>query len=312
MQTKPNFFIIGAAKAGTTSLYRYLNQHPGIYFSPVKEPNFFSTDIKPESFKSDYRKQTPILGNKYFKDKPLKDVHLSFIRNEDYYFQLFENVKKETAIGECSTSYLFSTQAAKEIYSFNPDARIISILRNPIERALSHYLMGVRFGYTSKPFRETIEEDMRAKEKGWGISKLYIELGFYWEQLQRYIDLFNKNNLRFYLTDELTNNPQQLLSDVYHFLEVEDMEIQDNGKFNEARIPKYKKLNKILYQTGLDKYLKFLLSDSFTQKIKSSYYTKEELPALNESDKLFLAEIYAEDIRKTESIIGKDLSIWLD
>jgi hypothetical protein len=309
---KPNFFIIGAAKAGTTSLYHYLKQHNGIYFSPIKEPNYFSTDINPAHFMSDYRKHTVFVDDKYFAKKPLKDLHLSFVRKEDHYFQLFENVTSETAIGECSTSYLFSSCAADEIRRFNPEAKIIAILRNPVERAFSHYLMGLRFGYTKKSFRQALEEDMKQNRKGWGISKLYLELGLYAQQIQRYFDSFDKSQIRIYLNDELSVDVQKTISAIFHFLEVEDQRIITSEKFNQARIPKNKALNQLVYQSTLPRIMQSILPKPMIQKVKKLYYEKQESIEINPADKAFLRDYYCSDIINTQKITGKDLSHWLD
>ncbi|MBC8343247.1 MAG: sulfotransferase [Bacteroidetes bacterium] len=311
MPNKPNFFIIGAAKAGTTSLYKYLDQHPGIYFSPIKEPNYFSVDITPESFKSDYRKQTEMAGDKYFNTKPLRELHLSFVRNETHYFQLFEAVRDETAIGECSTTYLFSDEAAKKIHEFNRDSKIIAILRNPVERAFSHYLMALRFGYSTKSFKAAIEEDLNQKEKGWGISKLYLELGLYNQQLKRYFKTFNPHQIRVYLNEDLNNNPQQIISDICQFLEIEPININPEEKYNVAKIPKSRMLNKFLYQSGLGMSLIKFLPDRWKHKLKEVYFSQEEVPMLLPNDRNYLLDFYQEDIMATAELTGRDLSAWL-
>ena len=112
----PNFFIVGAPRSGTTFLYHYLNQISGIFMCPVKEPNYFAASINP-------------------KRKLIKPI-----RSKEKYLKLFENVENETAIGEASPTYLWDPQAPKLIHEKIPNAKFIFILRNPIERAFSHYL----------------------------------------------------------------------------------------------------------------------------------------------------------------------------
>ena len=118
--TMPNFLIIGAMKSGTTALYYYLEQHPEIYMSPVKEPNFFSSQERENAAGAVAR-----IGN---------------------YRDLFRGVSGETAIGEASHSYLYEPGAAAEIRRYAPEAKLIAILRNPIDRAYSHFLHMVRSG----------------------------------------------------------------------------------------------------------------------------------------------------------------------
>lgn len=162
---KPNFFVVGAAKAGTTSIYHYLKSHNDIYLSPIKEPHFFSTDIKIQDFTSTYKKHTFLDLDSYFKEKPYEELALSFVKDMEQYYKLFEDHKNEKAVGECSPSYLYSEKAALNIFNFNKDAKIIISLRNPIKRAYSHYLMALRLGQTDLDFREAFEQDLKQEKK---------------------------------------------------------------------------------------------------------------------------------------------------
>ena len=122
---RPNLFIVGAGKSGTTALYEYLNQHPAIFMSPVKEPHYFASDF--------YVKQSTSTFSRF--------------TDEHAYLRLFENAADEVWLGEASPSYLPSTVAASEIYKFNPASRIIIMLRNPIEAIYAAYHQ-FRFGLT--------------------------------------------------------------------------------------------------------------------------------------------------------------------
>ena len=122
--TMPNFLIIGAMRAGTTSLYHYLKQHPQVYMSPVKEPRFFAL----EGEKPDPGRPT---------DERLMNHSITDI---EAYRALFQAVSKETAIGEASPLYLYSPKAPERIRHYIPDAKLIAVLRDPVERAYSHFL----------------------------------------------------------------------------------------------------------------------------------------------------------------------------
>ena len=190
---KPNLFIVGAAKAGTTSIYKYLSEHPDIYMSPIKEPNFFGSDISWEDFRHDYKINTQLDFDKYFSKKKLIHKHIAFIEDINLYMKLFRNGEDFKILGEASTSYLYSKLAAKEIYKFNPTAKIIIILRDPLERTISHYLMD----YSSKKYKtknilEDLKKDFYSSKKGYGITNLYIDLSLYSEQILRYIKIFPK------------------------------------------------------------------------------------------------------------------------
>ncbi|MBP6414624.1 MAG: sulfotransferase, partial [Bacteroidia bacterium] len=129
---KPDFFIVGAAKSGTTSLYHYLNQHPEIYLSPIKEPNFFSSDIKIENLRQSVKNRIKAENiDQFFNDGMKRTIHRAFIRDEHQYLQLFAPAAPGQLKGEASPSYLYSEVAAKSIFAFNEKAKIIIILREP-------------------------------------------------------------------------------------------------------------------------------------------------------------------------------------
>jgi len=312
MNARPNFFIVGAAKSGTTTLAYMLAKHPQLYFSPIKEPNYFSEDINPDTFKRDYRNRTVFVTDAYFRSLPLKELHLSFVRSESHYMKLFDAALDEIAIGEASTTYLYSKVAAKNIHDFNREAKIIAILRNPGSRAYSHYLMGLRFGYTRLPFRQAFELDMKETEKGWGISKLYMELGMYYNQLKRYYDVFPASQIRIYLFEELEADTQVLFNDLCSFLEIEQLPLSEMKKQNEALLPKYPLINKLLSNTGLRGLTESLISVSFKKKMKQLLFQDTNIPSLGEEDRKFLQDVYREDIIQTSRLIGKDLSHWIE
>src|ERR671929_75877 len=132
--TMPNFFIIGAMKSGTTALYYYLEQHPEVYMSPVKEPNFFCSQEQKNGADA------------------VTDIRA--------YERLFRGVLGETAVGEASHCYLYEPRAAAAIRRCVPEAKLLAILRNPIDRAFSHFLHMVRTG--SEPlsdFAQALREE---------------------------------------------------------------------------------------------------------------------------------------------------------
>src|SRR5712692_9536979 len=142
-QALPNFFIVGTGKAGTTSLYHYLRQHPEIYMSKVKEPCYFASEIRAEKLSPVYlrhiQRQSRRLRNIFHDGKPLRPEGWIVSEWEDY-LRLFQSATNEVAIGEATVSYLWSKTAAVNIYSRLPESKIIIWLRDPAERAFSQYL----------------------------------------------------------------------------------------------------------------------------------------------------------------------------
>jgi len=311
----PNFFIVGAAKSGTTALYYYLKQHPEIYMSPIKEPNYFAKDINVDLFREDYKREALIDTKKYFSKSKLKELHLAFITNFEDYLQLFREVNNEKAIGECSNSYLYSKVAAKEIRKLIPNVKIIMILRNPIERAYSHYLMNLRDGRTSeKDFIKEVLADFNKSYKGWGISHLYIELGLYYEQVKRYLESFPRQNVKIILYENFKNYPEEILKEIFEFLNVDKNYLPNLGqKYNVSAIPKYPKFNQIVKKVyiRLKSFIPEKISNNLKKKYKDVFLKRKKRP-LSMGEKQILLEYFKDDIEKLSKLINKDLSIWLN
>jgi len=140
MDVWPNFFIVGAAKAGTTSLYSYLDATPGVYMSSVKEPAFFRTTKSSRQ-------------------------NITKIHDKSKYLKLFNGVTDEKAIGEASPSYLRDPETPKLIHDVVPDARIIILLRDPVQRAFSAYLMRDSKGLSNQTFHNLVTDCLEKKKK---------------------------------------------------------------------------------------------------------------------------------------------------
>lgn len=281
---KANFFIVGAAKAGTTSIYHYLNEHPDVYVSPIKEPNFFSTDIDTSKFTATFRNNLFTDLSSYFSHKKLKTIQQAFVRDEDQYNRLFEDATGKKVICECSTSYLPSTCAAKSIHEYNPDSKILIILREPIDRLYSHYLMALRFGFTSLPFREALEKDIAQSEKGIGVSEMFLELSSYTNQVQRYLDTFTNKQVKIMFFENLKSDPKSFISEVMKFLEIEPITVQDTSIRNEASLPKFIRLNRVLTKTGVKKRVMGILPKGIKNSLKKVLMKTESLDNMSRGD----------------------------
>ena len=308
--TKVNTFVVGAAKSGTTTLADYMAEHPEIYVSPIKEPNHFGSDIKVAEFSSAFKANTHLDEDAYFDRPKLEARQVSWVRNRGNYEKLFAQGESFDRRVDCSTSYLYSENAAEEIYEYNPDARIIILLRNPITRAFSHYLMALKYGFTNLGFREALEQDARKTEKGWGKSELFLELGEYADQIQRYLDYFPLEQVLIHLTEDLAS--PEFYQELCAFLEVDYSPPQKAEKSNSAGISRYPKVNQWLTETNLKKRLGQIIPKPFRDRMKKIYYTSVNLPSLNEADGQYLANFYADDIRRTAQLIDRDLEHWLN
>jgi Sulfotransferase family len=169
----PNFLIIGAAKSGTTSLYHYLNQHPQIYMSPEKEPEFFALEGRKLDFDGPDGKE--VINRRIQRNRPT---------NIEEYRALFEGVSGETAIGEASPWYLYSVQAPSRISYYIPGVKLIAVLRNPVERAYSLFLyLRLRGQEPLSDFSQALQAEEVRKRDNWEWWWYYKDVGFYHAQL---------------------------------------------------------------------------------------------------------------------------------
>ena len=284
----PTFLIIGAQKAGTTSLYHYLRQHPEIYMSPVKEPRFFYPEFYTVDKLRPCRRQIPL---------SLEEYH-----------SLFAGVSTETAIGEASTDYLHSATAPAQIKKTLPDVKLIAILRHPVERAFSAFCYQARDGYENLDFAEAIADTKSGLRD-------YVELGFYYSQIKRYLDLFSPEQVKVYLTDDLYRDPNSILMNIYDFLNVSREFEPSLEKKNVSGIPKSRLLHDIFLK---DNPVKSLLKPLFPNQIRKQIQTKVRKvnltakPSLDPQLRQELTETYQEDILKLQDLLDRDLTTWTE
>ena len=205
---KPNFFIVGAPKCGTTAMYHYLKQHPDIYMpDEEKEPHFFSTDFN-------------IPGYATYQD-------------EQRYLSLFDKAATESRIGEASVWYLYSTQAAQNIAQFNPDAHIIIMLRNPADMLYSlHSQRYLATDETIQDFAEALAAEQQRKAgklPGLNLRRdtfapsqalFYTEVAAYTKQVKRYFDIFGRKQVKVIIFDDFKSDTPDIYKQTLQFLEV--------------------------------------------------------------------------------------------
>ena len=286
---KPNFFIVGTPKAGTTSLYEYLQEHPDVYMSPIKETNYFSFE--------EIEKQ----GLFY------NEEHINSI---DKYLAQFADVRTEKAIGEASVSYLFYDSVPDKIKNFNPHSKIIIVLRNPIERGFSHYLMDKRIGFVKNKYDDIVHKKSNNK-KAFLYYQQYVALGLYYEQLQRYFSVFDKKQILVLLYEDINQHIEEVVHNIYSFLEVDTSFKPDlNKKHNTFIAPKNPVIQHLYKFKMVRNVAKRVFNNSFQHSIKNNFFSKEKKPVLDNGLKKDLIEIYRSDIDKTAELINRDLRSW--
>ncbi|MFM2123943.1 MAG: hypothetical protein RL328_394, partial [Acidobacteriota bacterium] len=189
MSRLPNFFIAGAPKTGTTSLYHYLDQHPQVYMSTIKEPHYFASEIRESNIAPHRRRAIAQEGSDARSFLAGSMDHKRFggiVDSWPAYLRLFENATRQTAIGEASVCYLWSPSAAANIAASIPHAKIIILLRDPADRAFAQYLHGRSHGAILGSFRQHIDECLAHRSTQLSEHHPFLEFGLYAEQIRRY------------------------------------------------------------------------------------------------------------------------------
>ena len=289
MSRKPDFFVVGAPKAGTTSLYHYLIQHPDISMTDPKEPHFFYNRRSPGE---------PVLGEKDLSE----------------YLKLFEEAPEGRRAGEASTSYLWLTNAAREIKELQPEAKIIILLRDPVKRAYSHYWHHVRDDKEPLGFKEALEAEPGRMEQGAWHGFYYVGCGLYAEQVERYLDTFGRESVKVYLFEDLMENPRGVCRDVFGFLGVDPEVAVDTGAiYNRGGAPKNRLFHKVI-RSRFKEPLKKLMPAGFRRSLGDRIRTSniKPAPAMEPETRRLLEEAFREDLPRLEELLGRDLARWKD
>lgn len=241
----PDFFIVGAPRCGTTFMYEYLGRHPQIYMSPTKEPQFFATDLDSGSYLDS----------------------LSFMRDRDRYLALFEGARPDQIAGEASTWYLYSKEAATNIKAANPDARIIIMLRNPVQMLHSLHERRVYGGSENLLRFEDALDAEAARKRGEQIpprarnikALYYRDVGRYSEQVERYLTAFGERRVRIILFEEFRADPAESYRATLEFLGVDPGFRPEFRVVNEAVERRSGRVQQALLSPGVIRAARFVL-----------------------------------------------------
>ena len=300
MVKKPNFFIVGAAKSGTTSMHYYLKQHPEIFMTEQKETNYFVFKGQRVEFKG-----------------PGDDEYINkfSITDEKEYFNLFKSVKNEKIIGESSPAYLYYHKtAALNIKHFNPNSKIMIILRNPIERAYSQYSYFKKLGREKKQFKEAIFDEENRIKNGWEWAWFYLKTGLYYEQVRTFLEIFNDNVLILILK-EFQKKPLKHFKKIFDFLEVDNKFIPFFSRLQNVSSERENFINGVI-DSGNDSILKKFGRALFPRKYrllikyKINLKNKSKLK-MDKEMKEYLKDYYKKDIEQLSHLLNKDLRFWL-
>jgi hypothetical protein len=277
-EKKPNFIVVGATKAATTWLYYCLDEHPEVFVPEMKEVNYFSW-------------------------------HYS--KKATWYNSFFKNIKDKKAIGEISPSYMIASEVPERIYQWNSDIRLFFILREPVQRAYSHYCMKLRYGLAS----DNIEQELLP-------GKEFITEGLYFKHISRFLKVFPSEQIKVLIYEDLKHNPELFLKEVFSFLEVDTSfkpTIANQVQYSRRPRQRFPKL----YSFLVNIYQWLTVTNSHSRKIIEYLRRKGLIEALHQlnSDcdfpvysaekQKFIAEFYKQDTTLLSEWLGRDLSFWL-
>ena len=286
---KVDFFIVGAPKAGTTSLYHYLNEHPEIEMSSQKEPNFFSHEA--------------LRNQKIYYDK-------NRINTLKKYHRLFERTDVNL-IGEASVSYLFYEDVPKKIITYNPDVKIIIMLRNPIDRAFSHYLMDFRLGLVSESFETIIRKQSEHKNANLFYQQ-YVKVSEYTNQVKRYSEVFSKKNIYIIDYEVFKNQTSDIVDDVIIFLGLDNNSKSfSNKRYNAYKEPKNNIIRSIYAFIPFRNMLSNILPEYINKTISDLLFDSGKKPKLSKSIRDFLKKHFESDVIELSKFLNKDFSKWI-
>jgi hypothetical protein len=272
---RPDFIGIGPGKSGTTWMYRILNEHPDTGLAASKETLFFSTE---------------------------------YHRGTDWYLNLFKHCQDRKAVGEVSNSYIYDPEAAVRIHAFDPTMKLISCLRNPVDRTFSDYLFLIRNNQVSGSFEEVIHQqpEMLSKSR-------YARL------LTPFLDLFPRRQLLIFLFDDLRNQPAEIARRIYRFIGVN--ETFEPPSLLQKAMPASRPRNRLV--AGLIKRTAVMVRNAgrpeIVHRLKESRLTrylyrplsKEEYPRLSAATRNSLQDYFRDDTRRLSGMIGRDLeALW--
>lgn len=272
----PTFIIGGAPRAGTTSLYHYLEQHPQVCMSARKETSVF------------------------IDDRSLKWLSANYYRHYD----------GEPAVGEASAGTLGNPAVAERVYDALPDAQLVFVLRDPVERLHSHYayLKGKQEINDDVSFSNFIRS-----ESDW--RDALIDLGRYHDHLTRFTEYFDRGQMLILLFGRLTSAPADVVKHVYRFVGVDPSFQPDLDVHNPTRTPRYDGLHRLLVRAWervrghLDVYLRNRMRP-LRQRVKQWVTEEADRTSMSSADRAYLRRLYREPNRRLEQWLGRDLSHW--
>lgn len=294
--TLPNFLIIGAPRSGTTSLHHYLRQHPDVFMPEGKEPSFFAF--------VDQRVPAEGPGAEWFQR--------SAVTSRAEYEALFADARTP-AIGEASPVYLIEPAAPARMRELIPAAKLIAILRHPVERAHAAYLGSRRDGQDpARTFEEAVRDEEARLRRGWRFAR-HVNNGMYHRLLTGYYEAFPREQIRVYLFEDLVRDARAVLRDLFAFIGADPEFVPDlSRRYGATGLIRNPVLSVLWRNSEVPRrVVRDLLPVSWRDRA-FEWVTRDQVkPSIAPELRAELIEHYRPDILALQTLIGRDLSVWL-
>jgi len=298
----PDFFVVGAAKAGTTAVYQWLRSHPAAFLPIVKEPSYFA-----------YPDISPVPSNGPYDPKYVSEIS----RDNKSYARLY-NGAGQRRTGDISPVYLLDEHAAERIAAARPSARIIIILRDPVERAFSQFMHHVRDGLeTSQTFEEALDAEPQRLFEGWSWGHGYATHGHYAAQIERYMAVFPKEQILFLEYQMLQAKPEDCWWRICEHLGLKQQILLKNERVNTtANLPivssRPKLTRRFRHPGAVQVVLKKVMPASFRARLRRILEgSGRPVPVLRPETKGSLANRYQGERSRLEELSGLSLAHWI-
>ena len=296
----PNFLLLGAQKAGTTSIVASLHTHPQIFLSPIKEPHYFCFDPRWDKAQS---------------QRVAANIRVRVATNLESYLSLFNGSSGFIASGEASTSYLSDAGAPSRIKAFNPEMKMIAILRNPVDRAISAYTHLLR---DHVPGVRSLEEELANESTARPVLFRLRSNGLYYKHLSAYWAVFPREQLRVFLFEDLLQDFQGVMRLIFDFLGVDPQSgsvapIWGNasGKAKNQMVANALSVFTPTFQRKVGRWLPRPVRRAGRSALRSLRVWNRAEYEIEPSTRDHLLSLFIDDISKLQSEIGRDLSKWL-
>jgi hypothetical protein len=294
----PDFFIIGAAKAGSTALWQALRHHPSLYFPAQKEPNFFA-------YKG---------GADTFTCPSAVALRANWTTDLEAYLSSFAESPTDAKAGEASVSYLALPSTANEIAAAVPDARLIAVLRDPVDRAFSHFQFYRQMEWeTFSDFEDALVAAPKRIAAGWRHTYDYLAAGLYGRQLDHWLRIFPGDQLLTIFHEDWVQQPQETLAKVCRHLDVTPCVLPITRE-NNTTLVRSRELKLLIDSNNkVRSYARMMLPRSTRSDLGRLLRTINSAPkpVLGSSTRSRLVTYFRDDIRLLESLTGRELSSWL-